>query len=63
MKREWTADALDSIRDIEAVGLLPTRYRPLVRLIAGLHKPRNEKFELKPPKPKEPYYQTYSRSA
>lgn len=25
---EWTADALEAIRGIEAVGVLPTRYRP-----------------------------------
>lgn len=26
-KPEWTADALEAIGDIEAVGVLPTRYR------------------------------------
>lgn len=25
---EWTADAIDSLRNIEPVGILPTRYRP-----------------------------------
>jgi hypothetical protein len=55
-RREWTADALDSIKDIEAAGLLPTRYRPLTRLIKGLHKGREERYEITPPKRKEPYF-------
>lgn len=58
--RSRTADALDSIKDIEAVwGALPTRYRPLTRLIKGLHKNATERFELKPPKAKGPDWFDY----
>lgn len=39
----WTADALDMISDIEPVGMLPTRYRPLTRRIAGLTRPDAER--------------------
>ncbi len=53
---EWTADAIDSIKDIETAGILPTRYRPFSRPIAGLHKPWTDKFEITPPKRKEPYF-------
>jgi hypothetical protein len=42
VRRSWTADALESLNCIEEVGLLPTRYKPLGRDIAGLHKPVNE---------------------
>jgi hypothetical protein len=55
-RREWTMDALASIKDIEEVGLLPTRYQPQSRPIAGLHTDFNGKFKLTPPKPKEPFF-------
>lgn len=50
----WTADAIESIRDIEALGLLPTRYRPLSRPIRGLRVPSSERFMPKPPGDKRP---------
>lgn len=41
-KREWTADALDAIDSIEAVGILPTRYRPRAGAKPKLKLPKNQ---------------------
>ena len=41
-RMEWTADAIDSIKDIQTVSLLPTRYQPLNRRIAGLTAPSGD---------------------
>lgn len=42
VRREWTADALEWIRDIQTIGVRPTRYQPLNRPIAGLTGPSND---------------------
>ncbi|MCC7308292.1 MAG: hypothetical protein IT173_12055 [Acidobacteria bacterium] len=60
-KRHWTADAIDSIKDIEPCGLLPTRYRPFSRPIRGLHTERSERWAIKPPHRKEPDFMDFTK--